>query len=132
MRERIRYLHYSLKTEKAYVYWAKVFVLWTARSQGGFRHSRNMEQIGRPPERKRIPVVLTVQEVQTLLLHMTGTEALLAALLYGSGLRLREALGLLVKDVDFDRHAIIVRSGKGDKDRVVMLPRALAPQLRAQ
>jgi len=61
-----------------------------------------------------------------------STEALLAALLYGSGLRLREALGLRVKDVDFDRHAIIVRSSKGDKDRVVMLPRALAPQLRAQ
>jgi integron integrase len=77
-------------------------------------------------------VVLTVQEVQTLLSHMTSTEALLASLLYGSGLRLREALGLRVKDVDFDRHAIIVRSGKGDKDRVVMLPRALAPQLRAQ
>jgi integron integrase len=47
-------------------------------------------------------------------------------------LRLREALGLRVKDVDFDRHAIIVRSGKGDKDRVVMLPRALVPRLRAQ
>jgi integrase len=91
-----------------------------------------MQQIGRPPERKRIPVVLTVQEVQTLLSHMAGTEALLAALLYGSGLRLREALGLRVKDVDFDRHAIIVRSGKGDKDRVVMLPRALVPRLRAQ
>ena len=84
------------------------------------------------PKRKRIPVVLTVQEVQTLLGHMAGTEALLAALLYGSGLRLREALGLRVTDVDFDRHAIIVRSGKGDKDRVVMLPRALVPRLKAQ
>ena len=48
------------------------------------------------------------------------------------GLRLREALGLRVKDVDFDRHAIIVRSGKGDKDRVVMLPKALVPRLQAQ
>ena len=91
-----------------------------------------MQQIGRPPERKRIPVVLTVQEVQALLGQMVGTEALLAALLYGSGLRLREALGLRVKDVDFDRHAIMVRSGKGDKDRVVMLPRALVPRLQAQ
>lgn len=91
-----------------------------------------LQQIGRPPERKRIPVVLTVAEAQTLLSHMTGTEALLAALLYGSGLRLREALSLRVKDVDFDRHAIIVRSGKGDKDRVVMLPRTLAARLKAQ
>ncbi len=63
---------------------------------------------------------------------MAGTEALLAALLYGSGVRLREALGLRVEDVDFDRHAIIVRSGKGDKDRVVMLPKALVSRLRAQ
>lgn len=53
-----------------------------------------MQQIGRPSERKRIPVVLTVQEVQSVLSLMTGTEALMAALLYGSGLRLREALGL--------------------------------------
>ena len=133
VRERVRYLHYSLQTEKAYVYWAKAFVLWTARSHGGFRHPREMGQAEVEGFlTMRIPVVLTVQEVQTLLSHMAGTEALLAALLYGSGLRLREALGLRVKDVDFDRHAIIVRSGKGDKDRVVMLPRALVPRLRAQ
>ena len=73
-----------------------------------------MQQIVRPPERKRIPVVLTVQEVQAVLGLMAGTEALLAALLYGRGLRLREALGSRVKDVDFDRHAIVVRSGKGE------------------
>ena len=91
-----------------------------------------MQQIGRPPERKRIPVVLTVQEVQSVLSLMTGTEALMAALLYGSGLRLCEALGLRIKDVDFDRHAIVVRSGKGDKDRVVMLSKALAPSPQAQ
>lgn len=177
VRERVRYLHYSLQTEKAYVYWAKTFVLWAARSGGGFRHPRDMgqtevegfltmlatekqvspathrqalnallflyrqvlgmelpwlQQIGRPPERKRIPVVLTTQEVQAILGFMTGTEALMAALLYGSGLRLREALGLRVKDVDFDRHAIVVRSGKGDKDRVVMLPKALTPRLQVQ
>ena len=133
VRERVRYLHYSLQTEKAYVYWAKAFVLWAARSHGGFRHPREMGQAEVEGFlTMRIPTVLTVQEVRTLLSHMAGTEALLAALLYGSGLRLREALGLRVKDVDFDRQAIIVRSGKGDKDRVVMLPRALVPRLRAQ
>ena len=78
VRERVRYLHYSLQTEKAYVYWAKAFVLWTARSHGGFRHLREMGQT----EVEgfliiRIPVVLTVQEVQTLLSHMAVTEALL-------------------------------------------------------
>ena len=133
VRERVRYLHYSLQTEKAYVYWAKAFVLWAARSHGGFRHPREMGQAEVEGFlTMRIPTVLTVQEVRTLLSHMAGTEALLAALLYGSGLRLREALGLRVKDVDFDRHAIIVRSGKGDKDRVVMLPMALVPRLLAQ
>jgi len=91
-----------------------------------------MQQIGRPPERKRIPVVLTVAEAQSILALMAGTEALMAALLYGSGLRLSEALGLRFKDVDFDRHAIVVRSGKGEKDRVVMPPKALVPRLREQ
>ena len=66
-----------------------------------------MQHMGRPPERKRIPVVLKVAEVLTLLGHMAGREALLAALLHGSGLRMREALGLRVQDLDFDRHAII-------------------------
>lgn len=91
-----------------------------------------MQKIGHPPERKRIPVVLTVPEVQSILALMAGTEALMAALLYGSGLRLSEALGLRIKDVDFDRHAIVVRSGKGGKDRVVMLPKALIFRLQAQ
>ena len=78
VRERVRYLHYSLQTEKAYVYWAKAFVLWTARSHGGFRHPREMGQAEVEGFlTMRIPVVLTVQEVQTLLSHMAGTEALL-------------------------------------------------------
>jgi len=91
-----------------------------------------MNQIGRPPERKRIPVVLTVAEVQQVLALLPGVEGVLARLLYGTGMRLSEGLSLRVKDLDFDRHVVIVRSGKGDKDRVVMLPRSLAPALRAQ
>jgi integron integrase len=91
-----------------------------------------MQSIGRPPERKRIPVVLTVTEVQSVLALIDGVEGVLARLLYGTGMRLAEGLSLRVKDVDFDRQVIVVRSGKGDKDRVVMLPRTLAPPLRDQ
>jgi integron integrase len=63
---------------------------------------------------------------------MTGVELLLAKLLYGSGMRLNEGLRLRVKDVDFDRHVLVVRDGKGGKDRVVMLPRSLDAALRSQ
>ena len=82
-----------------------------------------MQQIGRPPERKRVPVVLKVQEVQTLLGELTGTAALLAALLFGSELRSREALGLRVKDVDFYRHAIIVATRARGRKRTTCIPR---------
>ncbi len=91
-----------------------------------------MNSIGRPPERKRVPVVLTVQEVQSVLGLMDGVEGTLAKLLYGTGMRLAEGLSLRVKDIDFDRKVIIVRSGKGDKDRVVMLPISMMPVLTAQ
>ena len=70
-------------------------------------------------------VVLTVAEVQMVLGLMQRVEGLMARLLYGTGMRLNEGLALRVKAVDFDRHVIVVRSGKGDKDRVVMLPRSL-------
>ena len=63
---------------------------------------------------------------------MEGVTALLARLLYGTGMRLMEGMRLRVKDVDFDRHVIIVREAKGNKDRVVMLPRSLAPALQQQ
>jgi integron integrase len=75
---------------------------------------------------------LTVAEVQRLLAPLDGEVGLLARLLYGSGMRLMECLSLRVKDVDFARHTIVVREGKGGKDRVVMLPRALAEPMRIQ
>jgi integrase len=176
IRERIRYLHYSLQTEKAYLYWARFFIRWHGRT-GVMQHPRDMAQthveafltmlanerqvspathrqalnallflykqvlgldlpwmqsIGRPPERKRIPVVLTLAEVQSVLGLIDGVEGTLARLLYGTGMRLAEGLNLRVKDVDFDRHVVVVRSGKGDKDRVLMLPRSLAQALREQ
>lgn len=176
VRERIRYMHYSLSTEKTYLYWIRFFIRWQAMG-GQMRHPRDMgaaeveafltmlaterkvsasthnqalsallflyrevlcitlpwlENVNRPAQKRRIPSVLTKEEVAALLSFVEGPTALLAQLLYGTGMRLMEGLRLRVKDIDFDRHVIIVREAKGNKDRVVMLPRSLAPALRAQ
>jgi integron integrase len=80
---------------------------------------------------KKLPVVLTVSEVQTVLSRLSGSHLLIASLLYGGGMRLMEAMRLRVKDVEFSRHEIIVREGKGFKDRVTMLPESIAATLRA-
>ncbi len=174
VRERIRYLHYSLSTETLHVYWVRFFIRWH-----GVRHPRDMgppeveaflsmlanerrvsasthnqalrallflyrevlgvqlpwlDSIQRPSAPKRIPSVLTREEVASLLAALPPDElaTLVARLLYGTGMRLMEGLRLRVKDLDFDRHVIIVRQAKGNKDRVVMLPRSLVPALRAQ
>jgi integron integrase len=79
----------------------------------------------------RLPVVLTPGEVRALLDQMNGQTALVARLLYGTGMRLLEGLRLRVKDVEFERLEIIVREGKGNKDRVTMLPESLAAPLKA-
>lgn len=81
---------------------------------------------------KRLPVVLTPSEVRDLLLHMNGTTGLIARLLYGTGMRLLEALRLRVKDVEFARREILIREGKGNKDRVTVLPENLIADLQAQ
>ena len=172
VRERIRYKHYSLRTEQAYVQWIKVFVKWS-----GMRHPRDMggpeieafltmfaterrvaasthnqalsallflyrevltvdlpwlDKIERPSTPKRIPSVLTSAEVATLLAALPTETALIARLLYGTGMRLMEGLRLRVKDIDFDHQVIVVRQAKGNKDRVVMLPRTLAADLGQQ
>ena len=79
---------------------------------------------------KRLPVVLTVAEVQAVLSGLSGAHWLIASLLYGSGLRLMDAVRLRVKDVEFSRHEIIVREGKGAKDRVTMLPESVIEPFR--
>ena len=79
----------------------------------------------------RLPVALTREESGALLLRMSGTTGVVARLLYGSGLRLMEALRLRVKDVDFGRGEIVVREGKGNRDRVTMLPAVLVNPLQA-
>jgi len=81
---------------------------------------------------RRLPVVLSVDEVRRLLDNIDPGYRLMARLLYGSGLRLMELLRLRVKDVDFDGGLIFVRSGKGNKDRVTVLPDSLADDLREQ
>jgi len=79
---------------------------------------------------QRLPVVLTKEEVKKVIDHMNGLPRLMAFLLYGGGLRLMECCHLRVKDIDFSRNEIVVRAGKGDKDRHTMLPIAIKESLR--
>ena len=172
LRERIRYRHYSLRTEQAYVHWVKRFIFFHdkrhPREMGRLEveavlsHLANvgtvavsthhqalsallflyrevlgtelpwMTEVGRPKKPKRLPVVLTQTEVRRVLDHIDDqTHQLMARLLYGTGMRLMECVRLRVKDVEFERREILVRSGKGDKDRVTMLPDSLIDALRA-
>jgi integron integrase len=89
-----------------------------------------MTEVVRAPARVRLPVVLTREEVRAVVRRMQGPERLVVMLLYGSGLRLLEALRMRIKDVDFDQEQIVVRGGKGDKDRITMLPQSLKAELR--
>ncbi|MFM6075657.1 MAG: integron integrase [Dolichospermum sp.] len=89
----------------------------------------NIERARRP---KRLPVVLTRKEVQQVLAIADGVEGLFLQLLYGTGMRLIEGLRLRVKDVDFEKKEIIVRDGKGEQDRMTMLPEKLLDQLQQQ
>jgi integron integrase len=79
----------------------------------------------------RVPVVLSVDEVRAVLAQLTGVPRIVVALLYGAGLRLQECLDLRIKDLDFDRSQIVVRRGKGQKDRRTMLPASLRARLTA-
>jgi integron integrase len=101
-----------------------------------YRHVLEMDvpwlgNISRATSRKALPVVLSREEVRSLLSHLQGVPWLVASLLYGSGLRLMEAMRLRVKDLAVERGELIVRAGKGGKDRVTMLPAALEIPVRA-
>ncbi len=173
VRAQARYMHYSLRTEQAYVHWVRAYVryhglrhpaemsrdeieaflswLSTEREVAPSTHSQAlaallflyqkvlrinlpwMNEIDRPRLQRRLPAVLSHDEVARVLTALPpGPYQLLAELLYGTGLRLLEGLRLRVKDIDFDRRAIVVREGKGAKDRIVMLPAALEAALHAQ
>lgn len=170
VRGRIRYKHYSIRTEQAYLDWIRRFI-----RHFGKRHPKDMgaqevqeflthlavtgrvaastqnqaksallflyrevlemelpwlDDVEAAKTPKRLPVVLSSGEVHALLARLEGSRGLVARLLYGTGLRIMECLRLRVKDVVFERGEILVRDGKGFKDRVTMLPASLASALR--
>lgn len=89
-----------------------------------------LDHIIRAKKGHRLPVVMSRDEVKAVLSRLTGTKRLAARIMYGTGLRLMECMQLRVQDIDFDRSEILVRAGKGDKDRVTMLPQSLKEPLR--
>jgi integron integrase len=172
VRDALRALHYSLRTEETYLHWIKRFLR--------FHGKRDPRQLGAPAvsaflthlateaevsaatqnlalaailflyrdvlavdlpwlkdvtrakRSERLPTVLTVQEINELLAHLHDDAAsLVVRLLYGTGMRLSEALRLRVKDVEFERRQITVREGKGGKDRVTVLPGQIVAPLQA-
>ena len=172
VKEKVRYKHYSLRTEQSYCGWIKRFILFHNK-----RHPINMgavevtaylshlsdkcgvstathgqalsallflykEVLGvdlpwldglhRPKKSARLPVVLTVSEVELLFTHLSGIHLLMAKMLYGTGMRLMELLSLRIKDIDLETCEITVRQGKGNKDRVTMLPRMVLDEVVAQ
>lgn len=90
-----------------------------------------LDEVVRAKRPQRLPVVLTRNEVRAILDRMTGVYALMGTLLYGTGMRLMECVRLRVKDIDFERKEIVIRDGKGAKDRITMLPATVIPELKA-
>lgn len=172
LRDRIRFKHYSRRTEDAYLDWTKRFILYhnkrhpqemgkleveaflthlaverkvSAATQNQARSAllflykevlalelpwlKDVEPAQKP---KKLPVVLTEQEVQRLLAQLPESWSLIGRLLYGTGMRLLEVLRLRVQDVDFERCEVMIRDGKGGKDRVTMLPHSLVQPLTEQ
>lgn len=91
-----------------------------------------LEDLPRPSKPARLPVVLSQREVERVVDELPGIYRLFAETLYGTGMRLMEGIGLRIKDVDFDSSTIVVRSGKGAKDRITVLPQSLSTRLKQQ
>jgi integron integrase len=94
------------------------------------REVGDLGEVIRARKPTRLPVVMTREEVKAVLANLTGDKWLMASLMYGSGLRLMECLRLRVQDIDFSRNEILVRDGKGGKDRVTVLPESLKTPLQ--
>jgi integron integrase len=171
IRMAVRTRHYSIRTEEAYVAWARRYILFHGKKHPSAMGAEEVnaflthlavegkvaastqsqalsalmflyrevlqEDVGwivdvvRAARPKRLPVVFTREEVQRILERMSGAEGLVGELLYGTGLRVIEAVRLRVKDLDFARGEIMVRDGKGQKDRITMMPRSLGERLAA-
>lgn len=171
VRSVIRTRHYSRRTEEAYTYWIRQFILfhdkrhplemgkgevevflsWLAEKRNVAAATQNqalnavlflyrdvlqtemgrLEGVTRAKKPKRLPVVLSREEVRSVLNSMEGTPRLVAGLLYGAGLRLLDGLRLRVQDIDFAANELLIRDGKGGKDRRTMLPQSLVPLLQS-
>ena len=172
VRQKVRFLHYSIRTENAYIYWIvkfirfhnlkhpeslsaqdvqvflndlanRVHVASSTQNQAlnaiSFLYKEvlakpfgQMEQVQWAKKSRRLPVVLSTSEVNRLLEQLKGIHRLMAQLLYGSGLRLMECMRLRIKDVDFKLNQLVVRSGKGDHDRISVLPDQIKKPLMVQ
>ena len=91
-----------------------------------------LDQVEKAHSPVRLPVVLTREEVASVLSRLHGIHALIGRLLYGTGMRIMEGMRLRVKEIDFSRNEILIRDGKGFKDRITMLPNTISEQLRVQ
>lgn len=170
MKNRLRVLHYSLRTERAYLDWVKRFVFFHDKRHPDSMGSTEIEAFldflaikkkvaastqnqalsailflykevlrqdpgwvsasKRAKRPQKVPTVFSHAEIKMLFPHLDGTSWIMAHLLYGSGLRLMECVRLRVKDLDFDRNQVVVRNGKGDKDRRSVFPQVLKGTLK--
>ena len=91
-----------------------------------------LDKLRRVKRKQNVPVVMSVDEISAIFDRMQGTTTrLMAELIYGTGMRISECVTLRVKDIDFDNRSVTVRAGKGNKDRVTLLPESLIPALRS-
>lgn len=169
VKNKIRLLHYSYRTEEAYLKWIQKFFQFNSAKNPYNLAEKEISQflthlavkenvaaatqnqalsailflykivlpkeLGkieniRAKKPRRVPVVLTKNEITRIFRHLSGTQKLIAGLMYGSGLRLMEALRIRIKDIDFGYNQITVRDGKGQKDRVTMFPQSLTTDMQ--